>query len=193
MYELHNLGWSNFQRLCLTIAREILGQTVDSFLDSNDGGRDGAFAGTCKMTGGEALSGRFVIQCKFTTRGGRPRHLLREPLAYTIRVRSVSELRLHSISMEESDGTCKEERRPHERPEQSPQGSRQESGASVCRREAQSSGGRTEAEEHGGHHSLPAAAGRTLPRLPTRRHEPSLQTLWSLVFPTRRVLTPELA
>jgi integrase len=41
MYELHRLGWNSFQQLCLTIAREILGQTVQSFLDSNDGGRDG--------------------------------------------------------------------------------------------------------------------------------------------------------
>jgi hypothetical protein len=68
MYDLHTLGWSNFQKLCLTIVREILGQTVESFLDSNDGGRDGAFAGTWKTAAGEALSGRFVIQCKFTAR-----------------------------------------------------------------------------------------------------------------------------
>jgi hypothetical protein len=74
MYELHNLGWSNFQKLCLTIVREILGQTVESFLDSNHGGRDGAFVGTWKTIGGEALSGRFVIQCKFTA---RPNHALR--------------------------------------------------------------------------------------------------------------------
>jgi len=43
MYELHNLGWNSFQQLCLTVVREILGQTVESFLDSSDGGRDGAF------------------------------------------------------------------------------------------------------------------------------------------------------
>jgi energy-coupling factor transporter ATP-binding protein EcfA2 len=69
MYELHNLGWSGFQKLCLTVVREILGQTVESFLDSNDGGQDGAFAGTWEKAGGEAFSGRFVIQCKFTARG----------------------------------------------------------------------------------------------------------------------------
>ena len=40
-YDLHNLGWSSFQQLCLTIAREVLDQTVESFLDSGDGGRDG--------------------------------------------------------------------------------------------------------------------------------------------------------
>jgi hypothetical protein len=45
VYDLHSLGWHNFQQLCLTVTREILGQTVESFLDSNDGGRDGAFSG----------------------------------------------------------------------------------------------------------------------------------------------------
>src|SRR5438105_3160239 len=68
MYDLHNLGWNSFQQLCLTIAREVLGQTVQSFLDSGDGGRDGAFAGAWKPNGGETLKGRFVIQCKFTSK-----------------------------------------------------------------------------------------------------------------------------
>ena len=68
MYELHRLGWHSFQQLCLTIAREVLGQPVESFLDSNDGGRDGAFTGCSNPTGNENLSGRFVIQCKFTSR-----------------------------------------------------------------------------------------------------------------------------
>ncbi len=66
MYDLHNLGWNSFQQLCLTITREILGQTVESFLDSSDGGRDGAFTGKWKPKEGEDLSGAFVIQCKFT-------------------------------------------------------------------------------------------------------------------------------
>ena len=68
MYDLHDLGWNSFQQLCLTIAGEVLGQTVESFLDSNDGGRDGAFAGQWNRAGHEDLSGRFVIQCKFTSR-----------------------------------------------------------------------------------------------------------------------------
>lgn len=68
MFDLHNLGWSSFQQLCLTITREILGQTVESFLDSRDGGRDGAFTGEWKPSGQEKLSGRFVIQCKFTSK-----------------------------------------------------------------------------------------------------------------------------
>jgi hypothetical protein len=68
MYDLHNLGWNSFQQLCLTITREVLGQTVESFLDSNDGGRDGAFTGQWNPTGHENLTGQFVIQCKFTSR-----------------------------------------------------------------------------------------------------------------------------
>lgn len=70
MYDLHNLGWHSFQQLCLTIAREVLGQSVESFLDGNDGGRDGAFSGSWKPNGRESLAGRFVIQCKFTSRAG---------------------------------------------------------------------------------------------------------------------------
>lgn len=70
MYDLHQLGWNGFQQLCSTILREILGQTVQSFLDTNDGGRDGAFAGIWKPIGGEQLRGQFVAQCKFTSRRG---------------------------------------------------------------------------------------------------------------------------
>jgi energy-coupling factor transporter ATP-binding protein EcfA2 len=73
MYDLHRLGWNSFQQLCLTIVREILGQTVQSFLDSNDAGRDGAFAGNWTPTLGQHLSGNFVIQCKFS---GKPGYLL---------------------------------------------------------------------------------------------------------------------
>ena len=70
MYDLHRLGWNSFQQLCLTIARETLGQTVQSFLDSNDAGRDGAFAGSWTAAQGQQISGKFVIQCKFTSRPG---------------------------------------------------------------------------------------------------------------------------
>ena len=68
MYELHTLGWHSFQNLCLTILREVMGQTVESFLDGNDGGRDGAFSGTWNPSVNENFSGRFVIQCKHTSR-----------------------------------------------------------------------------------------------------------------------------
>jgi len=66
MYELQLLGWNSFQQLCQTICREILGQTVESFLDSNDAGQDGAFTGLWKPTPTELYAGRFVVQCKFT-------------------------------------------------------------------------------------------------------------------------------
>jgi hypothetical protein len=70
MFNLHTLGWHSFQQLCLSVSREVLGQTVQSFLDTNDGGRDGAFSGIWSQQDGESLSGRFVIQCKFTARAG---------------------------------------------------------------------------------------------------------------------------
>lgn len=70
MYDLYRLGWNSFQQLCLTIAREVLGQTVQSFLDSNDAGRDGAFAGSWNPSPGQQFSGKFVIQCKFSSKMG---------------------------------------------------------------------------------------------------------------------------
>jgi len=68
MYDLYSLAWHSFQQLCLTITREILGQTVESFLDSFDAGRDGAFSGVWKPVRGESLNGRLVVHCKFTSR-----------------------------------------------------------------------------------------------------------------------------
>src|ERR1700754_3788262 len=72
-YDLHLLGWHSFQQLCLTISREILGQTVAQFLDTNDAGKDGAFSGRWEQQNGEDLSGKFIIQCKFTN---QPSHNL---------------------------------------------------------------------------------------------------------------------
>ena len=69
-FRLHELGWSDFQSLCHTISREILGQTVVGYLDHADGGRDGAFTGVWKQQNGETFSGEFVIQAKHTTRPG---------------------------------------------------------------------------------------------------------------------------
>lgn len=66
-FQLHTLGWKAFQQLCLTIMSERLGQTVQSFFDSNDGGRDGAFRGEWKHDG-SALSGSFTVQCKYTSK-----------------------------------------------------------------------------------------------------------------------------
>lgn len=72
-FELHTLGWEAFQNLCGHVAREILGQTVTVFSPSNDAGQDGAFQGEWQKSKNEAFTGRFVIQCKFTSR--RDEHL----------------------------------------------------------------------------------------------------------------------
>ena len=73
-FQLHRLGWKDFQHLCLMITRTVLGQTVVSFLETNDAGRDGAFEGRWKSQSGQTYAGNFVIQCKHTS---RPDHTLR--------------------------------------------------------------------------------------------------------------------
>lgn len=72
-YDLHRLGWHSFQQLCNAVATTVLGQTVESFLEGNDGGRDGAFKGFWSPKPNEIYEGKFVIQCKFT---GRREHNL---------------------------------------------------------------------------------------------------------------------
>lgn len=62
-FNLHTLGWKAFQDLCISIVADIWGQEVQSFYDSHDGGRDGAFRGTWID---EIKSGSFTVQCKFT-------------------------------------------------------------------------------------------------------------------------------
>lgn len=59
------LGWKAFQDLCVALAEEVLKRPVQSFLPSNDAGRDGAFVGT--WTSAET-SGSSTIQCKFTSK-----------------------------------------------------------------------------------------------------------------------------
>lgn len=68
-YELHTLGWKAFQQLCSTVLSSILGQTIQSFSEVNDGGRDLAFYGTWVNFEGnnnESFSGSFTVQCKHT-------------------------------------------------------------------------------------------------------------------------------
>lgn len=67
-YDLHLLGWHSFQQLCMAVASTVLGQTVETFLEGNDGGRDGGFKGTWSPQPNEVYEGEFVIQCKFTSR-----------------------------------------------------------------------------------------------------------------------------
>lgn len=91
-FALHTLGWRAFQDLCLVMMREELGQTVQAFADSNDGGRDGAFEGIWKPGGAptSALSGHVVVQCKATVKDGSSislAHLTDEILKAKILVR----------------------------------------------------------------------------------------------------------
>lgn len=65
-YELHSPGWKAFQNLCISIVADVWGQIVQSFFDSHDGGRDGAFHGFWKTVSGESFQGSFTVQCKFT-------------------------------------------------------------------------------------------------------------------------------
>lgn len=69
-YELHTLGWRAFQNLCATVLREVWGQTVQSFADTQDGGRDGAFYGIWHgaAENKDVPEGPFVLQCKFLAR-----------------------------------------------------------------------------------------------------------------------------
>lgn len=70
-YELHSLGWKGFQTLCVSIAGEVWGQVVQSFFDSRDGGRDGAFHGIWKPRKGESFEGAFTAQCKFSSKADK--------------------------------------------------------------------------------------------------------------------------
>jgi hypothetical protein len=70
-YELHSLGWKAFQQLCVSVAAEVWGQTVQGFFDSQDGGRDGAFYGTWTSSKRETFAGSFTVQCKFSQKPGR--------------------------------------------------------------------------------------------------------------------------
>ena len=74
-FNLHTLGWRNFQDLCSIVLREVFAQTFRTFADSNDGGRDGAFSGIWGKPLGslteawrEIPRGETVVQCKFTTK-----------------------------------------------------------------------------------------------------------------------------
>lgn len=64
-FALHTLGWKAFQDLAVAVAAEVLQRPVQSFLPSNDGGRDGAFVGTWAGVP-DTPDVKSTIQCKFT-------------------------------------------------------------------------------------------------------------------------------
>jgi len=66
-FKLHTLGWKAFQDLSVTIMSDILGHNFQSFYDSHDGGRDGAFHGIWIDKQNGTKSGSFTVQCKFTS------------------------------------------------------------------------------------------------------------------------------
>ncbi|MDB5586879.1 MAG: hypothetical protein JWP26_1849 [Devosia sp.] len=66
-YDLSKLGWKAFQDLAAAVTAEVLKRPVQTFLGSNDGGRDAAFLGRWDATDG---SGRSTIQCKFLSKPG---------------------------------------------------------------------------------------------------------------------------
>ncbi|WP_316203626.1 hypothetical protein [Bradyrhizobium sp. SZCCHNS3051] len=65
-YNLTQLGWKSFQDLACAIIAEVLKRPVQTFLGSNDGGRDGAFLGT--WTGKDGETAKSTIQCKFISK-----------------------------------------------------------------------------------------------------------------------------
>lgn len=68
MYDLQQLGWYGFQEMCNSIARVVWSQTAMTYLDSNDGGRDGSYSGKWIDENTNIHEGNFVIQCKFTSK-----------------------------------------------------------------------------------------------------------------------------
>lgn len=68
-YNLHRLGWSAFEDLCMQVMRVVLGETCSRFQAGPDRGRDGWFRGrAAKLLASQCqLEGDFVIQCKHTS------------------------------------------------------------------------------------------------------------------------------
>lgn len=72
-FALHTLGWKAFQDLAVAVAAEVLERPVQTFLPSQDGGRDGAFWGTWPGAP-DVPEAKSTIQCKFT---GKPSKTLK--------------------------------------------------------------------------------------------------------------------
>lgn len=66
-YNLHLLGWKQFEELCTHIMQYVLGWTYTPFSMGKDGGRDGYYNGS-GILNDKLLTGKFVSQCKHTTK-----------------------------------------------------------------------------------------------------------------------------
>jgi energy-coupling factor transporter ATP-binding protein EcfA2 len=90
-YNIHRLGWSAFEDLCIQVMREVLGETCTRFRRGPDGGRDGWFEGTAtaRLASQNQLSGKFVVQCKHTS-------LPHKPLAVADLKKEVAKLTTHA-------------------------------------------------------------------------------------------------
>ncbi|TCP80845.1 hypothetical protein C8J31_11487 [Rhizobium sp. PP-CC-2G-626] len=67
-YDLSKLGWKAFQDLVAAVVAQVLKRPVQTFLGSNDGGRDGAFLG--RWDGPDGTTEQSTIQCKFIEKHG---------------------------------------------------------------------------------------------------------------------------
>ncbi|MER8844425.1 hypothetical protein [Mesorhizobium australicum] len=67
-YDLSQLGWKAFQDLAAAVVAEVLKRPVQTFLGSNDGGRDAAFLG--RWEGPDGTTTKSTIQCKFLGKPG---------------------------------------------------------------------------------------------------------------------------
>lgn len=70
-FAFHTLGWYQFQNLCATILTDVLGQTVQVAAAGKDAGIDALFQGTWVTQSGEAFTGSFVAQAKYSRYAGR--------------------------------------------------------------------------------------------------------------------------
>lgn len=75
-YNLHRLGWSAFEDLCMQILRLVLGETCTRFVAGPDGGRDGWYQGQAAglLASQNRFTGNFLVQCKHTS---TPHHALK--------------------------------------------------------------------------------------------------------------------
>lgn len=73
-YNLHKLGWYEFEELCGHVLRSVLGETVTIYPKGPDGGVDACFEGVAKgrLRDENRLKGRFVSQSKFTGKVAQP-------------------------------------------------------------------------------------------------------------------------